>query len=85
MLVPETLTNHTEDQAPNGSHCAFLNKLERDQKARRANAHRRHLSWFIFDFAWETIDEQALAQDLACSEHLYLEEVQHYGVAGSAS
>jgi hypothetical protein len=71
----------TEDQESLGRHRAFLSKMERDQKARRANAHRHHMNWFIFDFSWETTDEETLALDLADSERLYREELEHSKVA----
>jgi hypothetical protein len=57
------------------SHRAFVSKMERDQKARQASTHRHHMSWFVVDGAWETTDDEALAQDLARSERLFLEGV----------
>ncbi|HTE84155.1 MAG TPA: hypothetical protein VK821_05435 [Dehalococcoidia bacterium] len=81
MLAPDTLTTHIEEPQSNDSHRAFLSKMERDQKARRASAHRHQMRWFVFDFTWETIDEEALARDLARSERLFMEELQRYATA----
>jgi hypothetical protein len=75
MVTYESLLNGTEAVLPQGHHRAFLSKMERDQKARQASTYRHHRRWFIFDFSWETSDEDALTQDLARSDRLYLEEM----------
>jgi hypothetical protein len=75
MVTYESLLYGAEAVLPQDHHRAFLSKMERDQKARQASTHRHHLRWFIFDFSWETTDEDALAQDLARSDRLYLEEL----------
>ena len=50
MLAPETLATRLEPVQPTGSHRAFLSKMERDQKARRAAAHRHQMRWFVSRF-----------------------------------